>query len=183
MAVTNDIVQTNPVVNADADTWGTKINLFFDQVRSTVGALVTQFNATQIIAAAALPKAGGTLTGDVVMSTAAPAGANSIGYRGLPTDSFDSDYTFVATDAGRCKRLTGTTARTWTIPPNVLQVDQVIVLRNFSSQAIAFARGSGVALRVSGISTDANASLASYGYASLYQEAANVWVISGTGVT
>lgn len=183
MAVTNDIVQTNPVVNGDEDTWGTKINLFFDQVRSTVGALVTQFNATQIVASAALPKAGGTLTGDVVLSSAAPAGADSVGYRGLPVVSIDADYTFVATDAGKLRRLTGSINRTWTIPPGVLPVGSAVALRNSGTGTLTIARGSGVELRLVGVATNANRSLAGAGGATIVQEDTNVWYVNGGGVS
>lgn len=183
MTVTNDIVQANPTVNGDEDTWGTKINLFFDQVRSTVGALVTQFNATQTIAADALPKAGGTMTGPIALGDPVVNGASDAGFRGIPLTSLDGDYTLVAKDAGKGRRLIGATNRTLTIPPGVLVVNSVVPLRNFGTGVWTIARGSGVELRLAGVATNANRSVAGGGLASLWQEDTNIWVISGVGVS
>ena len=49
---------TKPEVGASEDTWGTKVNTDMDLID-------TQMKASADVAAAALPKAGGTLTGDV----------------------------------------------------------------------------------------------------------------------
>lgn len=182
MAFTPTTQNTQPVVGASADTWGGIINARLQEVYADFIAIATQFNATQIIAAAALPKAGGTLTGDVVVGDPTPAGADSIGLRGLPVVSIDADHTFVAKDAGKCRRLTGTTTRTWTIPPNVVAVGQVIVVRNAGTANLTLARGSGVALRIPGSTTDSNKTVAGSGFVSLLQEDTNVWVVSGTGV-
>lgn len=181
MPFTPTIQNTFPTVGASADVWGGILNARGGETYTDLNAAATVINAAQATADAALPKAGGTLTGNVVVGNPTPGGADSIGFRGLPTTSIDADYTFVATDAGKCRRLVGTTARVWTIPPNVLQVGQVIVLRNFSTAALTVARGSGVSLRVGGSATDANKTLSAQGLASLYQEDTNVWVLNGIG--
>lgn len=186
MAVTNDITQTNPVVDADFDTWGTKQNNFFDQVRSTVAQLVTQFNALQSSAANFLSLSGGTMTGDQVLADVAPGSAFSAGFRGLPIVTIDADRTFVLTDSGKMVRLNGSTARTWTIPPAGsvgFPLGTVIVLRNASSAAISLTRGSGVTLTIAGTATDKNCTIASRGQATLVKEDTNAWILSGVGAS
>lgn len=186
MPVTNDITQTNPVVDADFDTWGAKQNNFFDQVRSTVGALVSQFNALQTASANFLSRAGGTMTGDQVLFAGGPTDARSSGYRGAPVSSFDADKALVLADAGVTQRLTGSTGRTLTIPPvgSVgFPVGTVIPIRVSSSASLVVARGSGVQLRLAGSTTDANRTVATQGLATIMHEDTNVWVISGIGIS
>lgn len=183
MPVTPTIQNVKPTVGASADTWGGTINDRIGETYADIHALATLANATETKANDALPKAGGDLTGDLGLGDPTPDDAFSAGFRGLPTVSIDADRTFAAKDAGKCIRLTGTTARTWTIPPGVLGVGQVIVLRNAGTAALSISRGSGVELRLAGLATNANRSLAAQGYATLYQEATNIWLISGSGVS
>ena len=182
MPVTITYTGATPTVDADFDTWGDELNDdALAPIKVDLDALAVQGNASETLAGAALPKAGGTLTGDVAVGDPTPASASSIGLRGVPVVSIDADYTLVAKDAGKCRRLTGTTARSWTIPPGVLAVGQAVVLRNFSTATLTILRGAGVSLRVPGSATDANRTLVTQGYATLLQEETNVWVLSGIG--
>lgn len=123
------------------------------------------------------------MTGPIALGNPTPnaAGASDAGFRGLPVISIDADRTFGVTDSGKCIRLTGTTSRTWTIPPATLPVGTVIVVRVYGTQPLTIARGSGVSLRLPGSATDANRTVSTQGFASLWQEDTNVWVISGVG--
>lgn len=186
MAVTNDITQTNPVVDADFDTWGAKQNNFFDQVRTTVAQLVTAVNGLLTDITARVAKAGDTMTGDLVLADVGPTSALSVGFRGLPVVSIDADRTFVLTDAAKMIRGFGSTPRTWTIPPigSVgFPVGTVIVIRSYSSANISIVRGSGVQLRVDGGSGDANRILVPFGKAALVHEDPNMWTVSGVGIS
>ena len=186
MPVTNDITQTNPVVDADFDTWGAKQNNFFDQVRSTVAQLVTAVNGLLTDITARVSKSGDSMTGDLTLADTGPTGVFSVGFRGMPVISLDADRTFVLTDAAKMIRLYGSTPRTWTIPPvgSVgFPIGTVIVLRSFSRANITLARGAGVQLRVDGNSEDGNRTIVPFGKAALVHEDTNIWTVAGVGVS
>lgn len=186
MPVSNAYDGNTPTVNADADTWGGELNTALGQIDTTLDAYATAINTNTTVSAAALPKAGGTMTGDAVLADVGPGSALSAGFRGLPVVSIDAPRTFGLTDAGKMIRMNGTTARTWTIPPVgsvAFPVGTVIYLRCYSTEAITVARGSGVALHAPGAFVDANRTIASGGSAVIIHEETNFWVISGTGVS
>jgi hypothetical protein len=112
--------------------------------------------------------------------------AESIGFRGVPINTQDAPYTAVLGDSGRCLLHTSASTHTWTIPPNssvAYPTGTVIVVSNIGSGAVTIARGSGVALRIGGSSTDSNKTLAQHGIASMLKLDTNSWYISGTGVS
>lgn len=132
-------------------------------------------------------KAGDTLTGDLILA-AAPASLNaySVGFRGLPLQTRDTNYTFVLSDSGQLQRHTSASAHAWTVPPNssvAYPLGTAIPLRNFGAGAVTITQGAGVSLRIAGSSTTGNKTLAQYGFATLIQEATDNWVIIGTGVS
>lgn len=186
MPVTNDITQTNPVVDADFDTWGAKQNNFFDQVRSTVAQLVTAVNGLLTDITARVSKSGDTMTGDLVLADVGQSNVFSAGFRGMPTITIDADRTFSLSDASKMIRLSGASPRTWTIPPigSVgFPVGTVIVIRSVSSASLTIARGSGVSLRVDGSGADAARTLVTWGKAVLVHEEPNIWTASGVGIS
>lgn len=112
--------------------------------------------------------------------------AESIGFRGVPINTQDATYTAVLGDSGRCLLHTSASAHTWTIPTNAAvayPTGTVIVLANIGSGVTTIARGSGVALRISGTSTDQDVDIAQHGIASIIKLDTNSWYISGTGVS
>lgn len=110
----------------------------------------------------------------------------SIGFRGAPTATQDADYTFVIGDAGRMKIHTSGSGHTYTIPTNAsvaFPTGTIMLIRNIGAGSITVARSGGVTLRRAGVATDANATVAQWGFATLVKDDTNVWSISGTGVS
>lgn len=110
----------------------------------------------------------------------------SIGLRSAPGNSQDADYTMVLLDSGKTLLHTSATPHAWTIPPNssvAYPVGTVIIVVNTGSGAVTVTRGLGVALRISGSSTDKNVSLAQHGVATLIKVDTNSWYISGGGIS
>lgn len=187
MPVTNLYDGNVPTYDADEDVWGFELNTALgDQIKPTLDDYATAINANETTGNAALPKSGGTMTGDQVLADVGPGSQFSAGFRGLPVVAIDANRTFLLTDAGKMIRLSGSTNRTWTIPPvgSVgFPVGTVIVLRAGSTGEISIARGSGVTLRMDGDSVNANRVVAGYGKVALVHEASNVWTVSGVGLS
>lgn len=183
MPVTPTYDGATPTVGGDADAWGTELNVgALAKIYADLLAIATLLNATETVAAAALPKAGGTMTGDIALGNPTPASASSAGFRGAPANTQDANYTLVLTDAGKGVLHTSGSAHAWTIPPNssvAFPVNTVILLTNIGSGAVTVTRGSGVALRINGASADANVTLNQWGTASLQKVATDSWLISG----
>lgn len=110
----------------------------------------------------------------------------SLGFRGIPTATQDTDYTFVLGDSGKAKLHTSGTGHAFTIPPNAsvpYPTGTVLVVDNIGSGAVTLTRGAGVVLRKSGTATDANVTLAQWGNVTLRKLATDTWVVSGTNIT
>lgn len=185
MTVTNDYDGNTPTVDADEDTWGAENNTALGQIYTTLESLVGAVNGLLTDIAGALLKAGGTMTGDVVLADVGPSSIRSVGFRGAPVVNFDADKTLAITDAGKTQRLTGSSGRSLTIPPVSavgFPVGTVIPLRSSPTAAISVVRGSGVTLKIAGSSTNKNCTVAAEGIGSLLHEDTNVWVLSGVGV-
>jgi hypothetical protein len=201
---------SNPVV---ADSGGLFAPIFLDpgltyraQLLNGAGTLIADMdpiNGAQTIAAASvtasmlaggaaagnlgftpLNRAGDTATNLVIANSA--LGATSAGYMGAPVNEQDAGYTFVLTDAGKMVRGNNASAMAYVIPPNssvAFPVGTAIVVRNVGAGTITLTRGSGVSQQIAGSATTKDVSLAQWGLATLIQEAANQWVVSGQGVT
>ena len=139
--------------------------------------------------AALLPKAGGTMSGDIAEMGAGstvrdPGGAaRSIGYRNIPSNAQAGAYVLALGDVGKCVDIS---AGGVTVPPNssvAFAVGDTISIYNNSSSAQAITQGSGVTLRLAGTATTGSRTLAQRGWASVRKVGADEWVASGSGVS
>jgi hypothetical protein len=131
-----------------------------------------------------LNRAGDTATNLLIANST--IAATSAGYLGAPVNEEDGAYTFVLTDAGKMVRGNPSSAIAWTIPPNssvAFPLGTTIVVRNVGAGTITLTRGTGVIQWIAGSGTSKDVALAQWGMATLIQEAANAWVISGQGIS
>lgn len=190
MPVTITYTGAKPTVDADFDTWGDELNdAALGPIKTDLDALAVQSNASATLAAAALPKAGGTLTGDLALADVTPSGPFSAGFRGLPLVTLGADRVLQGTDAGKAIRFFGAATRTLTIPTNGtvgFPIGTVIPVRSYvsSPNVVTVTPASGVTLTIAGsLGAVASATIASGGFATLWQEDPNIWLITGTGVS
>lgn len=182
MPVTITTTTGVPTVGADEDAWGGELNVKWGTAKVDLDALAVLANATETVAGAALPKAGGTMTGDIALADPTPGSASSAGFRGAPTNMQDATYTLVLKDAGKTVLHTSGSAHAWTIPPNAsvgFPLGTVIKVVNTGAGAVTLTRGASVALRRNGSSTDANRTLNQYGSALLEKVGTDSWLVSG----
>jgi hypothetical protein len=171
--------------------WDGSSNLTFSGITINTGAV----DSTKLALGAAVGnigytpvnKAGDTLTGNLRLNfTASTLTPDSVGFRGVPIVTYDTTHTFSVDDCGRMSRHTSGSAHTWWIDDSGVTpypIGTTIAVRNVGAGVVTIGRGAGVSLRKVGTSTDANVSLAQWGMATLVHEAANVWLITGVGIT
>lgn len=150
----------------------------------------TSTNGNQINATGGPLKLNGTGgSSDVIQVTATDATLNDIllGYRGVPTETQNANYTYVLADAGKGKRKTNTTPYAYTIPPNAsvaFALGDFLVADNLGASAdITLTQGAGVTFRLAGTSTTGNRTIPAYSYATARKVDTDTWLISGPGVT
>ena len=144
-----------------------------NSVASSAASAQATANAAQSTATAALPKAGGTMAGDIAF-------APSQGYPRIPQNSRTSSYTLLAADAGRHVSITTGGV---TVPSGVFGVGDAVTVYNDSGSPQAITQGASVTLRQAGTTSTGNRTLAAYGIATLLCVASNTFVISGAGLT
>lgn len=135
---------------------------------------------------------GATVT--LPITAAVGTGGPRVGYRDIPlgtaaspNTATNADYTLALADAGRGIFKSNGTAYSYTVPPNgvvAFPLGTIIqILNTGSAGAITVLRGSTVALRLAGVSTDDDWEIAAYGEATIQKVGTNSWIIRGTGVT
>jgi len=184
ITLSGDVAGTSPA-------WDGSTNLAFSGVTISAGSVTAAKMASGAaesnIGYTPVNRAGDVVTGDIQLTyTATSLLSNSIGFRGIPINEQDANYTFVVDDCGRMVRHNSASAHAYTINPvatTAYPVGTTIVIRNVGSGVITLTRGAGVSLRKVGTSTDASVALAQWGMCTLVQEATNVWMVTGTGIT
>lgn len=139
-----------------------------------------------LIAIGALPAAGGILTGDVTVADVSPGHERSVGFRGMPRNVQSDHYVLALGDAGKQVFHNSGTAHNWTLNPVVSagwHIGTTILLVNIGAGAVTIVRGSGVALRQAGNSTNKDWVLGQWGQAALNMYTTNAWLVSGAGLS
>lgn len=162
-----------------------------DALRSLCAQIATSFsaaglesfyNGTSPLAIAS----GGTGAADAATALANIGGLSST-YRDAAITTKTGAFTFADADRGTTLRYTGAAAAATinpfgTTPINVGGVILIRVAHN-ATGALTLTRGAGVSLRIAGQTTDQNVVVAVGGYCQLLQEATNVWVVAGSGIS
>ena len=96
--------------------------------------------------------------------------------RSIPRNAQSSNYTLVASDAG--KHIYAQSSPTITVPPDIFQGGDAVTIINASTSNMSINQGTGVSLYMPG-GGEANCTLGRYGMCTLLLSVSNVWWISG----
>jgi filamentous hemagglutinin len=138
--------------------------------------------AGNITSAANIASGNLSVTGNITGNTAGFA----IGYRDIPQVSLASNVTTALTDAGKHYYSTSASNLALTIANNtsvVWPVGTAVTIVNGGTASILINQGTGVSMYLAGNATAGNRVLSTFGMATVINTAANVWFISGTGLT
>lgn len=117
-------------------------------------------------------------TGTITTSGVITDGTGNI--RRIPQNAQTAAYTLVAADVG--KHISITTGGI-TVPASIFSIGDNVTIFNNSTSNQTITQGAGVTLRSGGSTATGNRTLAGYGVATVLCVAADVFVITGTGLT
>lgn len=167
LALSNSI--TNADINASAAIVDTKLATISTAGKVSGGAITsgTIGGSTAI-----------NTTGTITTSGVITDGTGNI--RRIPQNAQTASYTLVASDVG--KHISITTGGV-TVPASVFSIGDNVTIFNNSTSNQTITQGGGVTLRSGGSTATGNRTLAGYGVATVLCVAADVFVITGTGLT
>jgi hypothetical protein len=181
----------NADINASAAIAYSKLALTGSIVNADIGAaaaiadtkLATISTAGKVSGAAITSGAiAGTTSintsGTITTSAAITDGTGSI--RQIPQNAQTAAYTLVLSDVG--KHISITTGGV-TVPEDIFAIGDNITIFNDSASNQTITQGSGTTLRAGGSTSTGNRTLAAYGVATILCVGADVFVITGTGLT
>ena len=133
----------------------------------------------------------GAMTGELQLATGiGPTSDHSAGFRGLPINEQDANYTLALDDAGKMVRCNNAGAVTYTIPLNAavaFPLGTTIVIRNIGAGVLTLQPPGGGYLWIPGSAgatgTGVAHTMSQGGMATLIQETLNQWVLVGQDVT
>lgn len=149
-----------------------QLNNSISSTDSTTAATPLAVKTAYDLAASAVPKAGGTMTGDIVFTS-------SQVYPRTPQNAKSAAYTLLSSDAG--KHIATTAAVT--VPVGVFSIGDELAIYNNSAVAITISPASGVTLRLAGTATTGARTLAQRGYSMILCVNTNEFIAFGTGIT
>ena len=167
LALSNSI--TNADINASAAIADSKLDTISTAGKVSGGAITsgTIGGSTAI-----------NTTGTITTSGVITDGTGNI--RRIPQNAQTASYTLVASDVG--KHISITTGGV-TVPASVFSIGDNVTIFNNSTSNQTITQGGGVTLRSGGSTATGNRTLAGYGVATVLCVAADVFVITGTGLT
>lgn len=108
------------------------------------------------------------------------------GYRGIPNNVQNGNYTLVAADAGKCIYGKNTGAQAITVPTNAsvaFSTDTAITIINNGTTALTIVPAGGVSLIWAGVGSTGTRTLATKGMASIKKVESDIWFVSGAGLS
>jgi len=157
----------------NAETVANGIAATANQANTNAAAAVSTANTASSTATAALPKAGGTMTGDIVFNATQT-------YPKVPQNAKTAAYALVAADAG--KHISITTGGI-TVPSGVFAVGDAVSIYNNSASSQTITQGASTTLRLAGSASTGNRTLSQYGLCTILCVASNTFVVSGAIVS
>lgn len=167
LALTGSVVDAD--ISASAAISDTKLNTIGTAGKVSGGAITSG-----TIGGSTAINTTGTITTTGVITD----GTGNI--RRIPQNAQTASYTLVASDVG--KHISITTGGV-TVPASVFSIGDNVTIFNNSTSNQTITQGSGVTLRSGGSTATGNRTLAGYGVATVLCVAADVFVITGTGLT
>jgi len=182
---------TNDDINASAAISYSKLNLTGNITNADINAsaAIADSKLAQISTAGKVSGSAinsGTIAGTTAINTSGAittTGTISDGtgpIRRIPQNAQTAAYTLVATDVG--KHISITTGGV-TVPASVFSIGDNVTIFNNSTSNQSIVQGAGVTLRAGGQTTTGTRTLANYGVATILCVAADVFVVTGTGLT
>ena len=123
---------------------------------------------------------GAKLADNITIATTSTISDAAGNLRDIPQNAKTSAYVLVIGDAG--KHVSITTGGV-TVNSGIFSAGDAVSIYNNSASAQTITQGSSVTIRLAGVGTAGNKTLASYGLATLLCIASNEFVIAGTGVS
>ena len=123
---------------------------------------------------------GAKLADNITIATTSTVSDAAGNLRDIPQNAKTSAYVLVIGDAG--KHISITTGGV-TVNSGIFSAGDAVSIYNNSASAQTVTQGSSVTIRLAGVGTAGNKTLASYGLATLLCIASNEFVIAGTGVS
>ena len=123
-----------------------------------------------------MPLSGGTFTGAVTGTTIADSKGD---LRKLPLNAQSSNYTLVASDAGKFIRRTGGNV---TVPNGVFSTGDMVTILNDTGSSMTVTQGSSFSLINTGDASTGNRTITQRGMATILFNASNQGYISGSGL-
>ena len=167
LALTGTIV--NADISASAAIADTKLNTITTAGKVSGGAITSG-----TIAGTTVINTSGTIT----TTGAITDGTGNI--RRIPQNAQTAAYVLVAADVG--KHISITTGGV-TVPASIFSIGDNVTIFNNSTSNQTITQGAGVTLRSGGSTATGNRTLAGYGVATVLCVAADIFVITGTGLT